>query len=96
MTALLLLALVGGDYSVEKVEGAVIVTAPDGKEALRYQLAYLPKTRLSVPYACYIHPLRTPAGTIITEVAPGDHRHHRGIFLAFVETHGKKAADFWG
>ena len=32
----------------------------------------------------------------MTDVNPKDHPHHRGIFLAWVETHGKKDADFWG
>jgi hypothetical protein len=33
---------------------------------------------------------------VVTDVAPADHKHHRGIFLAWVEMHGKKDADFWG
>jgi hypothetical protein len=46
--------------------------------------------------ACYFHPVMTPAGVVVTDVAPKDHPHHRGIFLAWVEMHGKKDADFWG
>jgi hypothetical protein len=38
----------------------------------------------------------TPSGVVVTDVNPKDHPHHRGIFLAWVETHGKKDADFWG
>lgn len=53
-------------------------------------------TRLSVESGGFIHPFRTPAGEVVTGLAPSDHPHHRGIFLAFVEMHGKEDADFWG
>jgi hypothetical protein len=44
----------------------------------------------------FFHPLTTPAGVVVTDLAPDDHRHHRGVFLAWVEMHGVKSADFWG
>ncbi len=61
-----------------------------------YQLTPEKNTKLSVESGCYFHPLMTPAGVAITEVAPADHPHHRGVFLAWVEMHGKQDADFWG
>jgi hypothetical protein len=64
--------------------------------AATYQLRGKPNKNLSVESACYFHPLTTPTGITVTEVAPDDHPHHRGIFLAFVEMHGKLDADFWG
>jgi Family of unknown function (DUF6807) len=64
--------------------------------AATYQLRGKLNRNLSVESACYFHPFTTPAGITVTEVAPDDHRHHRGIFLAFVEMHGKVDADFWG
>jgi hypothetical protein len=66
------------------------------KYAATYQLRGKPNKNLSVESACYFHPFKTPAGITVTEVAPDDHPHHRGIFLAFVEMHGKVDADFWG
>src|SRR5262245_58667772 len=81
--------------TVEKVPDAVLVKSGD-KEAVRYQLLKPADSRLSVESGCYFHPFRTPSGAVITEVAPTDHKHHRGIFLAWFDMHGKKDADFWG
>jgi hypothetical protein len=67
-----------------------------GREVLRYQLKRPASGGPSVESGCYIHPLTTPSGTVVTDVAPADHRHHRGVFLGWVEMHGRKDADFWG
>jgi hypothetical protein len=82
--------------SVMQNSDAVTISDPKGKTILRYQLKGGAEKKLSVPSACYFHPFTTPAGVVVTEVAPVDHPHHRGIFLAFVEMHGQKDADFWG
>jgi hypothetical protein len=52
--------------------------------------------KLPSPSVGYFHPIYTPAGEVLTDLAPADHPHHRGVFLAFVEVHGSKDADFWG
>ncbi len=83
-------------FQIRHDDQAVIITAPDGVEAVRYQLVRPKGSSLSVDSACYFHPFRTPAGTVVTEVAPPDHRQHRGIFLAWVEMHGSRDGDFWG
>ncbi len=61
-----------------------------------YQLKKPADSKLSVESACYFHPFTTPSGAVVTDVAPGDHKHHRGIFLAWFDMKGKKDADFWG
>lgn len=49
------------------------------------------------PSACYFHPLTTPSGTVITDVAPDDHLHHRGLFFAWlVVRNAETSGDFWG
>lgn len=83
-------------FTVERKPDAVVITAPNGKEVLRYQLERPVDSKLSVESGCYFHPVSTPTGTVITEIAPSDHPHHRGVFLAWVEMHGRKDADFWG
>ena len=92
MTALLMLLQ---EYAVEKAADAVVVKSGD-REVLKYQLVKPDGSTLSAASACYFHPLTTPKGVVMTDVAPADHKHHRGIFLAWVEMHGKKDADFWG
>jgi hypothetical protein len=83
-------------YQFEQTADAVSFKSQDGETVLRYQLKGGAEKKLSVESGCYFHPFATPAGVTVTEVAPDDHPHHRGIFLAFVEMHGGKDADFWG
>jgi hypothetical protein len=78
-----------------RTNDAVVVTS-GGHDVVRYQLKKPADVKLPVDSGCYFHPLTTPAGVVITDVAPADHPHHRGVFLAWVETHGKVDADFWG
>jgi hypothetical protein len=85
-----------GNYKVVQHPDAVSIQAPDGSPMLRYQVQLPSDTQLSVESACYFHPVTTPGGLVMTDVAPADHLHHRGIFLAWVEMHGAKKADFWG
>lgn len=66
------------------------------RDIIRYQLRPPGMGASAVPSGCYFHPFATPAGTVITEVGPDDHRHHRGIFLGWVEMHGPADGDFWG
>lgn len=63
---------------------------------LAYNLRPPPNSGLPVEAGGYFHPLRTPAGVVVTDFVPSDHKHHRGLFLAWVEMHGAKDADFWG
>ena len=62
---------------------------------LRYQIAAL--SRAEPWRANYLYPVFAPSGTIITENAPEDHVHHRGIFWSwrglFVD--GKSVGDAW-
>src|SRR5437868_4711487 len=82
-------------YTVEKTADAVVVKSGD-RETLRYQVLKPADSPLTASSACYFHPLTTPKGIVMTDVAPSDHKHHRGIFFAWLEMHGKKDADFWG
>ncbi|MEO6437420.1 MAG: DUF6807 family protein [Tepidisphaeraceae bacterium] len=77
-------------------DATISIKNPDGKVVATYQLKPEKNTKLSVESGCYFHPLVTPGGVAVTEVGPADHPHHRGVFLAWVEMHGKKDADFWG
>ncbi|MGE0405315.1 MAG: DUF6807 family protein [Candidatus Korobacteraceae bacterium] len=56
---------------------------PDGRVALRYVTTKGETPNLAAPSAAYFHPLNSPSGVTVTAVAPGDHRHHRGMFLAW-------------
>src|SRR5687767_12047622 len=77
-------------------QGDAVVVKSGNAELLRYHLKKPADVKLPVDSGGYFHPLTTPAGVVVTDVAPADHPHHRGVFLAWVEMHGKKDADFWG
>lgn len=79
----------------EKLPDAIRLTYGN-HEVLRYQLSKPRTGGPRVESGGYIHPLATPSGTIVTEVGPQDHPHHRGVFLGWVEMRGAKNADFWG
>jgi hypothetical protein len=81
--------------TAKRADDAVVVSS-DGREVVRYQLAKPAGSKLPVDSACYLHPQRTPSGLVVTDVAPADHPHHRGVFLAWFDMKGKAAADFWG
>ena len=60
------------------------LTDDNGIERLRYDYASAPKP--------FIHPLRLPDGTIITEHEPADHTWHRGLWFAFKFVNG---VNYW-
>jgi hypothetical protein len=44
----------------------------------------------------YLHPILTPAGVLVTDDYPGDHRHHHGIWSAWAHTSFEgRDIDFW-
>lgn len=46
--------------------------------------------------ACYLHPVWTPDGTVVTDDFPVDHPHHRGIFWAWPHVKiGAEELDLW-
>jgi hypothetical protein len=83
-------------FQVKRSPQAIVIRNPTGQSIAQYQLQRPSDSKLSVESACYFHPVTTPKGVVVTEVGPSDHPHHRGIFLAWVEMHGKQDADFWG
>jgi hypothetical protein len=71
----------------------------------RIVLGYLATKPAGVPLegnsACCIHPLNTLAGECATDIAPADHRDHRGIFFAWHDMAFSRGGetlrgDFWG
>lgn len=80
---------------IRRSDEAIVIRGQD-RELLRYVIRKPADSKLPLESASYFHPFTTPSGVVMTDVAPSDHLHHRGIFLGWVEMHGKKDADFWG
>jgi len=89
--------LLAADHSlsISRTDQSITIKSND-REILTYQLQRPDNNKYPLDSACYFHPLRSPSGKILTDFANADHPHHRGIFLGWVEMHGKKDADFWG
>jgi hypothetical protein len=82
-------------FSISRTDQSITIKS-NNKEILAYQLQKPANPKYPLESACFFHPLRSPSGKILTDFANSDHPHHRGIFLGWVEMHGKKDADFWG
>ncbi len=83
-----------GFYSLAPDKHGVILKAPNGKTVFRYMTKKPKKTNLAANSVCCFHPLNTPAGERVTDLAPGDHHHHRGVFLAWHTMTFTEKADF--
>jgi hypothetical protein len=57
------------------------------------EYAWRPDLPSSLAPRPYLHPVRTLAGTTVTELMPASHRHHLGVSVAVAEVDG---ANFWG
>jgi len=74
---------------------------PDGRIVFTYLTSKPAGVPLEGNSVCCIHPFSTPSGIAATDIAPPDHRDHRGIFLAwhdmsFARKGETLRADFWG
>jgi len=85
-----------GAYTIARDDLGVTLKAPDGRVVLRYATKKAPDSPCTANSACFFHPVNTPSGIAVTDHAPDDHRHHRGVFLAWYAVRGAKDADFWG
>src|SRR6267378_5745272 len=91
ITLLLMPCLLYADqsFSISRTDQSITIKSND-HEILTYQLQKPANPKYPLDSACYFHPLRSPSGKILTDFANADHPHHRGIFLGWVEMHGKK------
>ena len=91
---MLSVVLAASAYTLAPVTDGVELRTPDGRAVFQYLTRKPENTRLLAASACYFHPLNTPSGERVTDVAPGDHRHHRGVFLAWHSMEFRQKADF--
>jgi hypothetical protein len=82
-----------GRFLLEPSAAGRVLRAPDGRVALEYLTSKPAGSNLQANSACCFHPVNTPSGERITDLAPGDHVHHRGIFLAWHSMEFRRPAD---
>ena len=90
----------GADREVSaKQDEKVLVLQKDGTKVLSYNHAIVPPPAgQSELYnrSAFIHPLWSPAGTVLTNIHPDDHYHHVGIWMPWTKTEFEgKETDFW-
>ncbi|WP_284328071.1 PmoA family protein [Demequina litorisediminis] len=72
-------------------DGDAVVLELAGERLARYEDgSRLPQVHAQRPY---LHPVHTLAGTVLTDAAPVDHRHHYGVSLAVPDVNG---TSHWG
>jgi Methane oxygenase PmoA len=65
--------------------------AVDGRVVAAYN--WRPDLPISMAPRPFLHPVRTVAGTVVTEAMPTSHRHHLGVSVAVADVDGN---NFWG
>jgi Methane oxygenase PmoA len=81
-------------YQLKSIAAGKVLEAPDGRATLTYLTAKPEGSNLRANSACCFHPVTAPSGERVTDLAPGDHVHHRGIFLAWHSMEFRRKADF--
>ena len=80
-------------YSVAPSTDGQVLTTPDGRVVFEYLTRKPASSPLTSPSVACFHPVMTPAGERLTALAPDDHPHHRGIYLAWHDSEFRQAID---
>jgi hypothetical protein len=88
-------------YTLETIAAGKTLKDAGGNVVLSYLTSKPEGVPLAGNSVCCIHPFNTPGGEAATDIAPPDHRDHRGIFFAwhdmsFTRNGQTVKADFWG
>lgn len=81
-------------YALENNPLGKELKTADGRTAFVYMTKKPDDPNFWASSTCCFHPLMTPGGERITDFAPGDHHHHRGVFLAWHSMTFRRKADF--
>jgi hypothetical protein len=88
-------------FTLETDPAGKTLKTPDGRTVFTYLTRKPDGVPLAGNSACCFHPVNTPSGERVTDIAPPDHRDHRGAFFAwgnmdFHRKNGVVRGDFWG
>ncbi len=81
-------------YTLAPVESGMQLKGPDGHVIFNYVTKKPENIGLTSPSAAFFDPLNTPSGERVTNVAPDDHPHHRGVWFAFLDSEFHTPVDF--
>ena len=72
-----------GSYTLTPVANGVQLKTPDGRVVFDYLTKKPEGVPLTGPNAACFHPVNTPSGERVSSLAPDDHPHHRGMYIAW-------------
>jgi hypothetical protein len=70
-------------YTLTPVANGMQLKTPDGRVVLEYLTSKPAGVPLVGPNAACFHPINAPSGERVTALAPDDHPHHRGMYVAW-------------
>jgi hypothetical protein len=70
-------------YTLTQTDAGMQLKTPDGRTVFEYMTKKPAGSALTAPSTACFHPVYTPGGQRITNIAPSDHPHHRGIWLGW-------------
>ena len=84
-----------GAYTLTPVTYGMQLKTPDGRVVFDYMTKKPPMSEvpLTSPSVACFHPVLTPSGERVTALAPDDHPHHRGIYLAWHDAEFRSPID---
>lgn len=82
-------------YTLAPVPYGMQLKTPDGRVVFDYMTKKPPMSEvpLTSPSAACFHPVLTPSGERVTAIAPDDHPHHRGVYLAWHDSEFRTPID---
>jgi hypothetical protein len=73
-------------FTLIQGETGPVLKTPDGRIVFEYMTSKPEGSALTAPSTACFHPVYTPGGQRITNIAPNDHPHHRGIWLGWQDS----------
>jgi hypothetical protein len=83
----------GGAYSLAPVANGMQLKNPAGGVVFEYLTKKPDGSGLTSPSAACFHPVNTPSGERVTSLAPDDHPHHRGMYVAWHDAEFRQPVD---
>lgn len=80
-------------YTLTPVTHGMQLKTPDDRVVLEYMTNKPADVPLTSPSVACFHPVNTPSGEPVTAIAPDDHPHHRGMYLAWHDAEFRQPLD---
>ena len=84
-------AKTGASYTLSPVANGMQLKTGDGRVVLEYLTSKPAGVPLTGPNTACFHPINTPSGERVTALAPDDHPHHRGMYVAWHDSEFRQA-----